>query len=363
MKRRWALLISVLVTGTLFNIFAEEITDFNASVRTFVVSGNAETRTFDHLGLPLYRNARVGEYRSPFYVVHYGLEYSEVCRAQVDDSGYHWKEDETLEYWHSSPLEPSIELFRNSIDWVVKNTEFDEHGNAHLFYHFDWPYANHPGGVLRGPWWSGLADGHAITLLLRAADCFNDPVYSDLAEEFYRSVLTPVSQGGSMLTLNGLPWIEEYVDPSADEAGLSRVFNGMVYGYFGVTAFERFSGNEYASDKLRNSIIKNVQKFDKGFWSYYDAIGSEANIKYHRINLALLEDSRISGSTSEKIVRQWKVGATFPGFFYIINGPFSVAKVQFFLSLVLAWAILFVFMRSGQYFFARVSEKKWQDLL
>ncbi len=342
MKRKWAVLVSVFASAVIFNLFAEGISDINARIRTFVVSANAETRSFDQRGLPIYRNARVGEYRSPFYVVHYGLEYSEACPQNIEGTNsFHWIPDETLKYWHSSPLDASIELFKHSVDWVVENTEYDEFGNAHLFYHFDWPYPNHPGGILRAPWWSGLTEGHAITLLLRAADCFDDPRYVDLAGEFYRSVIAPVSQGGSMLTLNGLPWIEEYVDPSADEDKLSRVFNGMAYGYFGVTAYERYIGVGDYSERLRDSILRNIDTFDMGFWSYYDAIGSESNIKYHRINLALLEDSRLSSLEAERFVDRWHIGASLPVFFYSLYGPFGYARLQYILSIFLMAGIIF----------------------
>lgn len=326
---------SVLITGFLINEFAEEIIDFNASMRSFIMTGSGATREFDERGIPLYRNARIGEYRSPFYVVHYGLEYSEACRSEVAAAGsYHWIEDETLPYWHSSPLEASIELFRNSVDWVVQNTEYDDSGNAHLFYHFDWPYPAHPGGILRAQWWSGLTEGHAITLLLRAADCFDDDQYVLLAEEFYRSILTSVEEGGSLLELNGLPWIEEYVDPSAPVDGLSRVFNGMAYAYFGVEAYERFVEQPYMAQQLRESILENYLVFDIGRWSYYDSIGSRANIKYHRINLALLLDQRLQGDSEFSVIPKWSFGASIPIIYYALHGPRGVALWHFYFTLL-----------------------------
>lgn len=315
---------------SVFNYFAMEIFDFNAAVRTLVVNGTFDRRSFDEDGLPVYSSPRIGKYTSPFYVVHYGLEYSESCRAEVRASDeYHWQLDETLKYWHSSPLNADLEIFRTSADWVVNNIEYDTNGNAHLYYHFDWPYKNHPGGILRAPWWSGLAEGHAIILLMRAADCFDDKRYSIAAEALYDSILTNVEQGGSLVKLNDQPWVEEYVDSKAPNEGLSRVFNGMVYAYFGVEAFERKKGKYKMAPALRESIISNAKVFDLGYWSYYDAIGSSANIKYHRVNLALILDSRVSDERLIEIAQRWRVGADFTIPFYFIHGPSGIAKYHY----------------------------------
>lgn len=332
-----------LLSTAIFNAFPLEIFSFNAKTRTLITDGRFTRAYFDTNGLPATLNPRVGEFRSPFYVVHYGLEYSEVCRKESDASAqYHWQEDPTLEFWPVSGQKLTVEKFRAASEWVVNNIQLDKYGNAHLYYEFDWPYENHPGGILKAPWWSGLTEGHAITLMLRAWDCFKDSKYLDAAEMLYESVTTPVSAGGSLLTLNGHPWIEEYVDPSAPPEELSRVLNGMAYAYFGIKAFEELFGGIGMGDNLKESLVENISVFGKGCWSYYDAIGSSANLKYHRVNQALLEDPRLYDDAFDEYIKNWRIGRYFTVPFFFLDGPTSIAKYHFLASYLALIIIIFL---------------------
>lgn len=321
-----ALLSAVVATGV-FNVWAFEITEFNAAVRTAITNGGAEQRVFTADGIPVDSNPRVlGTFTSPFYVVHFGLIYSEQCRSRIPANGYHWTPDTTSPYWPQPPR-TSVELFKDSADWVLENISYDRRGNAHLMYNFDWPYKNYPNGKLEAPWSSGLTDAHAITLLLRAHDCFGGSAYSEAADKLYRSVIKPVRDGGSIVYVDGHPWVEEYIDPRVPATTMSHVFNGMAYAYFGIRAYEEARDIDGGlSDALRESIVASVPTYDHGFWSYYDSVGSPANIKYHKINLALLEDPRLNTPTFAPYIQRWSVGRSNPGLFYVVSGPDSIAK-------------------------------------
>lgn len=357
MRKRLILFVVAFVAVTAaFNFFAYEINQFNAKLRVLVRTGELGLRAFDDRGLPVSRNARTGEdFVSPFYVVHYGLIYSDTCSDPAWSDRYHWREDPTVVYWNVPPDTVTKEGFRHAADWVVENLETDDWGNAHLYYDFDWSYKNLPGGKLTAPWWSGLTEGHALTLLLRASDCFGDPTYELAAKALYQSILTPVSEGGSLVEMNGRPWIEEYVDPRLPESSLSRVFNGMVYAYHGVRAYEMARNGQGMADVLENAIIANTSEFALGNWSYYDAIGSSANIKYHQINLALIEDERLRQTPElQGLKDRWHTGAQHAGFFYALHGELSVAKIHF-----LAFFVTSVFIVFLTFNFIAGRTKKW----
>lgn len=322
-------LISFVVATGVFNVWAFEINEFNAAVRTAITSGGAEQRVFDADGIPVDTNARLPEkFTSPFYVVHFGLIYSEQCRSRIPATGFHWAKDTTSPFWPQPPRS-SVELFRKSADWVLRNISYDRRGNAHLMYNFDWPYANYPNGKLEAPWFSGLTDAHAITLLLRANDCLGGTDYAEAADKLYRSVTKPIEQGGSIVIVDGHPWIEEYIDPRVQSNEMSHVFNGMAYAYFGVRGYEEARGIDGISDALKASIVSSVPSYDHGYWSYYDSLGSPANIKYHRINLALLQDPRLTSPVFDPFIQKWSVGRDNPGVFFVLSGPNSVAKWHF----------------------------------
>ena len=328
----------VVFAAIIFDLFGYEINEFNSSLRVFLVSGKADVRSFDENGIPLSYNAKTKEkYISPFYVVHYGLIYSDEARTSGRRSGFHWKKDASVKFWNVSPSVVKEEYFKFAADWVVDNlVEF--HGQKHLLYNFDWEYKNYPNGKLSAPWWSGLSDAYAIILLLRAHDVYGDEKYFVAATELYRSVLTPVSLGGSLVDLNGLPWIEEYVDFRVAPERMSKVLNGMIYAFYGVNAFENHpKGFGSSSNKLRESIVKNFETFSMGRWSLYDSIGNAANIKYHRIHVALLSDFLNESDVAlNDLHKMWAIGSGHPGFFWLINADWSYAKLHFFLS----WAFV-----------------------
>lgn len=338
---RWRIaLVSIMIVWSLgitavFDKKGYEIDALNARIRLVVRTGEADIRKFDANGLPLSYSARSREqYISPFYVVHYGLIYSNEIPDRDRRNGPEWLIDNSMRYWNVPPKSGKSEYFKSSADWIVSHID-STHGCAHLIYDFNWPYHNYPRGGLEAPWWSGLTDGYAIILLLRAHDVYGDDRYLKAAGQLYKSVLTPISDGGSLNILNGQPWIEEYVDPMADPHKMSFVLNGMIYATYGVDAYEKYMAiSSPKAHLLYASIAKNISVFDAGHWSEYDAIGNAANIKYHRVHVALLENiAKITKSVTVKNVQaRWRRGSQNTGFYWIINSRVGVSQAQFILE-------------------------------
>ncbi len=333
----WALSLSLA-----FSIWGGEIDQLGARIRALVLTGKQDIRTFRSDGIPLSHIPSTGEtIVSPFYVVHYGLAYSRQYENLGSDDAA-WRKDDSLVYWDIPAGSPTLEKFKACADWVVLATT-TEKGQAHILYNFDWAYPKYPGGMLRAPWWSGLTDGYAILLLLRASDVFHDPRYLETADKLYRSTTAPFSEGGSIVDFNGSPWVEEYVDPRVRPEQMSHVFNGMVYATKGIEAYEaRYpSLRPRWSEKLLASARSNAKAFGTGYWSYYDAVGTPANIKYHNINTALLKGLTDAEAPDELrfIARKWETGARWPGYFWVFSDGVSYAKAQFlaiFMTLLIA---------------------------
>ena len=343
--------ISMLISGILFNTFATQIDDLNAKMRNFLINGDINNKKFTQDGLPVYSSPRIGEYTSPFYVIHYGLEHTSKCSQYNVSKKFHWRPDQTLAAWHESGITPSKDLLKKYADWVIENIKYDKRGNAHLFYNFDWPYEKFALGKLSSPWWSGLTDGHAITFMLRAYDCFADERYLRAATDLYASVTKPLSEGGSLSYLNGLPWIEEYIDRFVTIDTQTSVFNGMAYAYFGIKSFEEFKNFEGIASDLRTSIIKNAHVFGKGCcWSYYDNVYESSNIKYHRVNLLLLKDDRLYDESLNDLMTKLEIGDKLTVPFYFMYGPRTYALYHnlltfIFLNLVTYFGLRRVFIR------------------
>ena len=321
--------MSVITLG--FDKFAYEVDAFNARTRLALTTGDADVRNFNALGLPVSYSARTRQpYVSPFYVVHYGLVYSDPLAERFTERPA-WQPDPSRMVWNIPPPVSRQEYFKNCADWVVSNLARD-HGQAHLLYQFDWPYHAYPNGGLTAPWWSGLTDGYAIILLLRAHDVYGDSKYLDAATKLYHSAIAGIPNGGSRNTFHGKPWIEEYVDPRADPGKLSFVLNGMIYATHGIEAYEKYmSISDPVAPALYDSIASNLGYFDRGKWSDYDAIGNSANLKYERVHVALLAGLPVLGNSAAvtAIRDRWQRGLLNPGWYWLTNSSLGISQEQF----------------------------------
>jgi hypothetical protein len=346
-RRLWKVVLLNMVWVTLcivaFDKFAYEIEEFNAGTRAFLRTGQTSIRIFDRDGLPVSVIAKTREtVISPFYVVHYGLLHSEAARVTAPQNGEHWRPDPSMAMWNVPPSQLSVDQFKTNADWVVTNVK-QTHGKYHLVYNFEWSYRNYAGGKLQSPWWSGLTDGYALLLMLRAYDIYKDEKYLRTADVLYDAVVSPLSEGGSLIKLNGLPWVEEYVDPAAPASAMPRVLNGMIYAYKGIKAYElKRTPTRPIAESLRESILANTELFDIGYWSWYDQIENAANIKYHRIHVALLADPDFSVASLETLRSRWGKGAQHPGFFWLLSPNLSIAKIHLIIDLALIASLLLI---------------------
>jgi hypothetical protein len=327
------------------NTFFSDVFEINEKMRNYITKGKFKIREISDDGIPISYNSRFKKpFISPFYVVHYGLIYSETISNVKDLKKrypYIWFEDNSVKFWDDPPEKFNEKFFKNCADYIVKNIKLYK-GNYHLLYDFDWPYENMRYKIIKAPWWSGLTDGYAILLLLRAYTVYKDEIYLESAKRLYLSVLSPIENGGSLTNFNGYPWIEEYVNWRFPEEN-PKVFNGMVYAYYGIRAYENFNNIKPGmADKLLISIFYNARCYDLNYWSYYDAVKTVSNVKYHKINYGLLKDlyEAYSGTAYIKnkedikiILERWKKGADIPILWLYYSG-WSVSKIHLLIEII-----------------------------
>lgn len=278
----------------ILDIYDEEISEFNGKVTNLLRGNDFALRTFDEHGIPISNFGRLGiKDISPFYVVHYGLIYSEKIKHK-HQYNYLWEYNNSIKYWNVPPAKKYITTknFYYAADWVIKNMKKDFNNKYHLFYNFNWHYKHLKGNLIKAPWYSGLTDGMALTLLCRAYISSNDIKYKNAAFKFYKSVISTKNIGGSTIVCkDGNLWIEEYVVSDLPDNFQPRVLNGMIYATFGVYFFEKtfnIPNKKYTS--YLKTIRKQINKFDLGYWTSYDLIGTVADYKYHHVHIGLLDD-------------------------------------------------------------------------
>ena len=173
-------------------------------------------------------------------------------------------------------------------DWLCENLEPNAYGVFVWNHNFDWEYRN----TLRAPWYSGLAQGQGISLLLRAHCETNESKYLEAAQRAFQSFLAPTTEGGVTVTdPDGNLWFEEYlVSPP------THILNGFIWASWGVYDYFLATGSAKAQALFRRSIqtLKaNLHRYDLGFWSLYEQSGTRlpmiASPFYHRLHITQLK--------------------------------------------------------------------------
>jgi heparosan-N-sulfate-glucuronate 5-epimerase len=149
-------------------------------------------------------------------------------------------------------------------DWLVKNLELNPRGLSVWNHHFDWEYRD----TLRAPWYSALAQGQGISLLVRVHHLTHEPKYLDAARQAFACMTKTVPEGGvAFVDDSGDLWLEEYlVDPP------THILNGFIWALWGVYDFWLATSDPAAKQIFDRSIATlkaNLHKYDTGFWSRY----------------------------------------------------------------------------------------------
>ena len=187
-------------------------------------------------------------------------------------------------------------------DWLCQHLEQNEYGLWVWNHHFDWEYRT----PLRAPWYSGLAQGQGISLLVRAYHETGVRSYRDAAERAFRSFLNPVDRGGVAFTDgSGDLWFEEYIVSPP-----THILNGFIWAAWGVYDYFLATGDT-ATQNLFASAAKtlhnNLRHYDIGFWSLYEQSGTRlpmvASPFYHRLHIVQLRIMHLL--TGEKLFAEF----------------------------------------------------------
>ncbi|MGB8471769.1 MAG: D-glucuronyl C5-epimerase family protein, partial [Candidatus Sulfotelmatobacter sp.] len=160
----------------------------------------------DSVGIPqLDYRGKIGRQYNPIAIAQYGLGNYNLLRRTG-----------SAEYRNK---------FLQVADWLVLHLEKNQQGLAVWNHNFDWEYRD----TLRAPWYSALAQGQAISLLVRAHQLAKkksgDTRYLDAAQQALASFFKPVAEGGVTFTdQQGDVWFEEYIVSPP-----THILNGFIW--------------------------------------------------------------------------------------------------------------------------------------
>jgi heparosan-N-sulfate-glucuronate 5-epimerase len=238
----------------------------------------------DSAGIPqLDYRGKIGRQYNPIAIAQYGLgNYNLFRRTGSAES--------RSKFWQVA-------------DWLVQHLEKNPHGLAVWNHNFDWEYRD----TLRAPWYSALAQGQGISVLVRAHQLAekDDSRYLNAAQQALASFSKPLTEGGVTFTdEQGDLWFEEYIVSPP-----THILNGFIWAAWGVYDYFLATRDRSAQDLFARAVrtlTRNLDRYDLGFWSLYEQSGTRlpmvASPFYHQLHIVQLRVMhRLTGE--EKFIR------------------------------------------------------------
>ncbi len=242
---------------------------------------------YDSAGIPLLD-----------YQGELGLQYNPIAIAQYGLGNYNL-------YFRTGAPERRRRYLKVA-DWLLNNLEANSAGLLVWNHHFDWEYRTD----LKAPWYSALAQGQGISLLVRAYRDTGDRSYLDAAQCAFLTFLKTADEGGiAYVDGNGHTWFEEYIVSPP-----THILNGFIWATWGVYDYFLATGDSRAEELFEEAVCTlaaNLQHYDVGFWSLYEQSGTWlkmlASPFYHRLHIVQLNVlHRLSGKEIFKsYAAQW----------------------------------------------------------
>jgi len=176
--------------------------------------------------------------------------------------------------------------FIKCADWLRNNLVVSPQGNHLWMYNFDFDYLF----LLKAPWYSGLAQGEGLSVLVRAYMETEDNKFEEAIQNVFNTFCRTIDEGGVVYREEEDYWIEEYIGVPA-----THVLNGFISALWGIYDYFLITKSKEAIDlfeKCTQTILRYLPDYDNGFWSLYQLFPNKnkclASPFYHRLHIAQL---------------------------------------------------------------------------
>ena len=228
-----------------------------------------------------------------------GMQYNPIAIAQWGLANYNRYSETGEEAYRLKLLKAA--------DWLCQNLEQNDRGLWVWNHRFDWEYRD----TLKAPWYSGLAQGQGVSLLLRVHVLTKNAAYAVAAERAFIPLTRLIADGG-VLFEDGHKnlWIEEYlVNPP------THILNGFIWALWGTFDYWLARADARARDIFDRGVttlLTNLEKYDTGYWSLYEQSGTRlkmlASPFYHRLHIVQLRVmAQLTGEPRfEDVAQRWE---------------------------------------------------------
>lgn len=143
---------------------------------------------------------------------------------------------------------------------------------------FLYPIDNLAWGAKANEWSSGMAQGLALSVMVRAHRHTGRGAYLEKAHAIFESLRMGIDEGGTIgYWADGSPAIEEVAQPGEPGA---KILNGFITALTGVLEFAEYTDSDEALGLFHacmESIRHHLPEYDFGWWSTYDQFGTHAS--------------------------------------------------------------------------------------
>ncbi|HEX9157443.1 MAG TPA: D-glucuronyl C5-epimerase family protein [Syntrophales bacterium] len=212
-------------------------------------------------------------YYNPVTLANYGL-------ALVDDY------DQTGEAHY-------LDSARKFADRMIAEADMF-HGAMYFPYDFDWRLHGYPDAadLMKAPWYSGMAQGRALSFFIRLSHETGDDKYLKAADQAFLSFFHPRSAGTPFtveIDPRGFYWIEEY-----PHAVPEQVLNGFGYAVRGLYEYYMETRNPDAL-WITQAALTTLREYVYNYrvpdhYSLYCLAHRLAYLDYHRFAITLTMD-------------------------------------------------------------------------
>jgi len=154
--------------------------------------------------------------------------------------------------------------------------------------------------------YSAMAQGEAISVLVRAWKMTGSETFLDVARRAFDLLRTPVQEGGCAVISVDSVFLEEY-----PEDPRNGVLNGWIFAAFGIYDLALATEAPEVQSVLSETLVtmeKSLDDYDMGYWSWYDVRGHVASPFYHELHSSLLDALyRLTGiATFNEVSLRWR---------------------------------------------------------
>ncbi|MGA8099370.1 MAG: D-glucuronyl C5-epimerase family protein [Candidatus Cybelea sp.] len=210
-----------------------------------------------------------------------------------------------FDLWYATRNAAARRDFLAQATWLRDRQRID--GIAGL-YRFDFPWKKY--GASAG-WCSAMAQGEAISVLLRAHGLDKSAGYGDAAERASQPFFADIKDGGVVWRDGANIFLEEIANEHA-----AHVLNGCIFALWGIWELWKRTGDaglEQIVEACVDTLRRWLPRFDTGWWTRYSLLLSAAGqphiatLKYHQFHIAQMHvlAAMFSEPKFEEAARRW----------------------------------------------------------